>query len=141
MEFSRRKKESKDAEKSALFEQPEVSENLLTIKHKIAIISGKGGVGKSTVSANLASALSLMNSVRVGLLDADIDGPNIPKLLGIENHQIVKIDGKIIPTQKDDNLKVISMALLIREKDIPVIWRGPMKANAIRQFLGDVGLL
>jgi len=67
-----------------------------------------------------------------------IDGPNIPKLLGIENQEIVKIDGKIIPTQKDDNLKVISMALLIRDKDIPVIWRGPMKANAIRQFLGDV---
>jgi len=138
MEFSRRKKESKDAEKSALFEQPDVSENLKTIKHKIAILSGKGGVGKSTVSANLASALSLMNSVRVGLLDADIDGPNIPKLLGIENHQIFTIDGKIIPVSVADNLKVISMAFLLRDKDIPVIWRGPMKANAIKQFLGDV---
>jgi ATP-binding protein involved in chromosome partitioning len=79
-----------------------------------------------------------MNSIRVGLLDADIDGPNIPKLLGIENQEIVTIDGKIIPTQKADNLKVISMAFLLRGKDIPVIWRGPMKANAIRQFLGDV---
>ena len=138
MEFSRRKKESKDSEEKPLFEQPDVSENLKTIKHKIAILSGKGGVGKSTVSANLASALSLMNSVRVGLLDADIDGPNIPKMLGIENHQIVTRDGKIIPVSVADNLKVISMAFLLRDKDIPVIWRGPMKANAIKQFLGDV---
>ena len=138
MEFSRRKKENKDSEEKPLFEQPDVSENLKTIKHKIAIISGKGGVGKSTVSANLASALSLMNSVRVGLLDADIDGPNIPKLLGIENQEVFTRDGKIIPVSVADNLKVISMAFLLRDKDIPVIWRGPMKANAIRQFLGDV---
>jgi Mrp family chromosome partitioning ATPase len=138
MNFSKRKQENNDSEAKTLFEPPEVADNLKTIKHKIAIISGKGGVGKSTVSANLASALALMNSIRVGLLDADIDGPNIPKMLGIENHQIVTRDGKIIPVSVADNLKVISMAFLLRDKDIPVIWRGPMKANAIRQFLGDV---
>ncbi|MFQ6040967.1 MAG: P-loop NTPase [Candidatus Poribacteria bacterium] len=138
MEFSRRKRKGKDIEENPLFEQPDVSENLKAIKHKIAVISGKGGVGKSTVSANLAAALSQKDGVRVGLLDADIDGPNIPKLLGIENHQIFTVGGKIAPAPVAENLKVISMAFLLRDKDIPVIWRGPMKANAIRQFLGDV---
>jgi len=138
MELFRRKREGKDTEENPLFEQPDVSENLKAIKHKIAVISGKGGVGKSTVSANLAAALSQKDSVRVGLLDADIDGPNIPKLLGIENHQIFTVGGKIVPASVTENLKVISMAFLLRDKDIPVIWRGPMKANAIRQFLGDV---
>ncbi|MBM3241133.1 Mrp/NBP35 family ATP-binding protein [Candidatus Poribacteria bacterium] len=138
MEFSRRKKESKDAEKSPLFEQPDVSKNLAAIKHKIAVISGKGGVGKSTVSANFAVALSQRNSVRVGLLDADIDGPNIPKMLRIEEQQISIVDGKIMPVSVSENLKVISMAFLLQDKNMPVIWRGPMKASAIRQFLGDV---
>jgi Mrp family chromosome partitioning ATPase len=67
-----------------------------------------------------------------------IDGPNIPKLLGIENQEVFTRDGKIIPVSVADNFKVISMAFLLQDKDIPVIWRGPMKANAIRQFLGDV---
>lgn len=138
MELFRRKREGKDAEENSPFEQPDVSENLKAIKHKIAVISGKGGVGKSTVSANLAAALSQKDGVRVGLLDADIDGPNIPKLLGIENQEIFTVDGKIVPASVAENLKVISMAFLLRDKDIPVIWRGPMKANAIRQFLGDV---
>jgi Mrp family chromosome partitioning ATPase len=83
------------------------------------------------------------------LLDADIDGPNIPKMLGIEEHQISIVDGKIMPVLVpsftkgglggiSENLKVISMAFLLQDKNMPVIWRGPMKANAIRQFLGDV---
>jgi Mrp family chromosome partitioning ATPase len=138
MEFSRRKRESGNVEAKPSFEQPDVSANLKTVKHKIAIISGKGGVGKSTVSVNLAAALSLRNGIKVGLLDADIDGPNIPKMLGIEDGKIFVADGKITPAAVEENLKVISMEFLLQDKNIPVIWRGPMKANVIRQFLGDV---
>jgi Mrp family chromosome partitioning ATPase len=138
MEFSRRKRESGNVEAKPSLEQLDVSANLKTVKHKIAIISGKGGVGKSTVSVNLAAALSLRNGIKVGLLDADIDGPNIPKMLGIEDGKIFVADGKITPAAVEKNLKVISMAFLLQDKNIPVIWRGPMKANVIRQFLGDV---
>ena len=139
MAFSKRQKEDEQEERANIPGQTDVSDNLKTIEHKIAVISGKGGVGKSTVSANLAIALSQENNLQVGLLDADIDGPNIPQLLGIDNQPITVMNGKIQPASSFDNLRVISMAFLIQDKNTPVIWRGPMKANAIRQFLGDVG--
>jgi Mrp family chromosome partitioning ATPase len=114
-----------------------VMENLQKIKHKIVIMSGKGGVGKSTVATNLAFSLS-MNGNDVGLLDVDIHGPNIPKMLGIEEERITG-DGKgIFPIMVPPNLKVMSMAFLLSTKDTPVIWRGPVKMGAIRQFLGEV---
>ena len=84
MAFSKRQKGDKQEERANIPGRSDVSDNLKTIEHKIAVISGKGGVGKSTVSANLAIALSQKNALRVGLLDADIDGPNIPQLLGLE---------------------------------------------------------
>ncbi len=114
-----------------------VKDNLKKIKHKIVVMSGKGGVGKSTVATNLAFALS-MNGYEVGLLDVDINGPDIAKMLNIENERLVGGDDGMIPIIVPPHLKVISMAFLIEDRDTPVIWRGPLKMQAIRQFIGDV---
>ncbi|MFH0966848.1 MAG: Mrp/NBP35 family ATP-binding protein [Methanobacteriota archaeon] len=108
----------------------------LDVKHVILVLSGKGGVGKSTVAVNLAYALS-NHGRQVGLLDLDIHGPNIPKMLGLEEHQLSSENNKIIPVRVTGSLQVISMAFLLPEKHSPVVWRGAMKANAIRQFLED----
>jgi Mrp family chromosome partitioning ATPase len=106
------------------------------IKHKIIIASGKGGVGKSTVSVNLARALQL-EGFKVGILDADITGPNIPKLLGIEDQSLVMGDEGIRPADAG-GIKAASMALVLSSTDSPVVWRGPMKMAAIKQFIQDV---
>ncbi|NLV26744.1 MAG: Mrp/NBP35 family ATP-binding protein [Methanomicrobiales archaeon] len=108
----------------------------IDVKHVILVLSGKGGVGKSTVSVNLAYALS-MKGMQVGLLDLDIHGPNVPKMLGLEKHQLMSENNKIVPVKVNENLQVISMAFLLPHRNSPVIWRGPMKSNAIRQFLED----
>ncbi|MDP7264284.1 MAG: Mrp/NBP35 family ATP-binding protein [Candidatus Thermoplasmatota archaeon] len=114
-----------------------IVDKLTNIKHKIAIMSGKGGVGKTTVAVNLAFSLAF-SGAKVGLLDVDINGPNVPKMLGIEDEKLGGIDGAIEPVVVSKNLKVVSMAFLLAERDMPVIWRGPVKMQAIRQFLGDV---
>ncbi len=115
-----------------------VAENLSNIKHKIIVLSGKGGVGKSTVSANLALALA-NKGYQVGLLDSDFHGPSIPKILGVEDKKpFITEDGKIEPIDVTDNLKVISMGFFLDDRDSPVIWRGPLKMSAVRQFIGDV---
>ena len=106
------------------------------IKHKIIIASGKGGVGKSTVSVNLARALQ-MKGRRVGILDADITGPDIPKLLGIEEAKLAQGREGIEPAQAG-GIKAASMALILSSRDSPVVWRGPMKMAAIKQFVQDV---
>ena len=100
-------------------------------------MSGKGGVGKSTVSTNLAVALS-RDGFDVGLLDADIHGPNIPKMLGIEFSHVEGSGQGMIPVEVFPNLRVISMAFFIGDRDNPVVWRGPLKHSAISQFLGEV---
>lgn len=101
-------------------------------------MSGKGGVGKSTVAVNLAMALT-MRGKAVGLLDADIHGPSVPKMLGIQEMPITaNADGQMMPVRIPPNLKVISMAFLLQSKDSPVIWRGPVKMGALRQFLEEV---
>lgn len=109
----------------------------INVKHVIMVLSGKGGVGKSTVSVNLAYALST-HGFKVGLLDLDIHGPNIPKMLGIESHRLTTVGNKIEPVRVTGNLSVISMAFLLPDTSTPVIWRGPMKMSAIQQFLEDV---
>ena len=110
----------------------------ISVKHVVLILSGKGGVGKSTVAANLALAFS-NHGYQTGLLDLDIHGPDIPKMLGIEEAHLTSYDQKHIePVQVTGTLGVISMAFLLPEKTTPVIWRGPMKMGAIRQFLEDV---
>lgn len=111
--------------------------NLMRIKHKIIVTSGKGGVGKSTVSANIAMVLA-MRGYDVGLLDADIHGPNIPKMFHIEDAMLYADDEGIMPIIVPPSLKIMSMAFLIQDPDNPVIWRGPMKIGALRQFVADV---
>ncbi len=105
------------------------------IKNIIAVTSGKGGVGKTTVAVNLAVALSQLGA-KVGLLDSDITGPNVPLMLGLEDHQPKAKDNRIIPAESY-GIKCISMAFFVA-KDTPVIWRGPMLDKAVRQFLRDV---
>ena len=104
------------------------------VKNVIAVSSGKGGVGKSTVAVNLACALQ-KTGARVGILDADVYGPNVPLMLGVTGQPAV-VDKKIVPFERH-GLQVMSMALLVAE-DQPVIWRGPMLHSAVRQFLFDV---
>lgn len=106
------------------------------IKHKILIMSGKGGVGKSTVAVNLAVALSLAGK-KVGLLDVDIHGPSIPTMLKLTGEKIRSNDDKILPVPIGD-LKVMSIGFVMQEKDDAIIWRGPMKMGVIKQFLTDV---
>ena len=110
------------------------------IKHKILVLSGKGGVGKSTVAAGLALSLA-RKGLKVGLMDIDITGPNIPKMLGLEDMDLNVEDGQIFPAKGPHGVKVISMAFLIEDPDKPVIWRGPIKLGAIQQFIGDVAWL
>ena len=114
-----------------------INQKLDKIKHKIVVLSGKGGVGKSTVSTNLALALS-KEGYKVELLDADIHGPSIPKMLGLENQRMTPSEKGIEPVNAQKNLKVVSMAFLLQDRDSPVIWRGPLKMGVIKQFLGDV---
>jgi ATP-binding protein involved in chromosome partitioning len=104
------------------------------VKNVIAVSSGKGGVGKSTVAVNLACALQ-RTGARVGILDADVYGPNVPLMLGVKGQPTV-VDKKIVPFERH-GLQIMSMALLVAE-DQPVIWRGPMLHSAVRQFLFDV---
>ena len=118
-------------------EEAKVSKALARIKNRILVFSGKGGVGKSTVAANLALALSLRGK-KVGALDVDFHGPNLAKMLGVEDKKMDVSGGGIKPVQVNENLKLVSMSFLIQDPDMPVIWRGPMKMKVIQQFLGDV---
>ena len=115
-----------------------IRENMAQIKHKIIIMSGKGGVGKSTVATNLSFGLAA-NGFKVGIMDTDIHGPSLGKMLGIEG-QFVQPSEKgpgLIPIEVK-GIKVITMASLLQDADAPVIWRGPLKMGAIKQFLGDI---
>jgi Mrp family chromosome partitioning ATPase len=109
---------------------------LCRIRRKIVVLSGKGGVGKSTVAVNLATAL-MLSGKRVGLLDVDIHGPSIPTMLGLEHETIQACDGGMLPIELGE-LKVMSLGFLLQNQDDAVIWRGPMKAGVIKQFLKDV---
>jgi ATP-binding protein involved in chromosome partitioning len=109
------------------------------IKHKVVILSGKGGVGKSMIAANLAIVLVKKGHPgRVGILDADITGPSIPKILGLGRRPLSPGARGVLPPTSPSGVKVISMDLLLRDDDTPVTWRGPLRSTAIRQFIGDV---
>ncbi len=118
-------------------EKIDVGKNLEKVKHKIVVLSGKGGVGKSTISSNLALYLS-KKGYKTGILDSDIHGPSIPKIMGLEDERGVMKNNLIQPIKTSEGLKIMSMGYLLPDKDSPVIWRGPMKMGAIRQLLGQV---
>lgn len=115
-----------------------LQENLQKIKNKIVVLSGKGGVGKSTVSVNLAYALTL-SGYKVGIIDVDIHGPSVVKMTGIEGKMLTaKHDNRPEPVAVVDNLYVMSVGSIIEHPDDPIIWRGPMKMGVIKQFLQDI---
>jgi Mrp family chromosome partitioning ATPase len=112
-------------------------QSLTKIKNKIMVMSGKGGVGKSSVSVNLAIALA-EKGFRVGLMDVDIHGPDIPRMLGVSGMMGADGNKKLNPLRYSDKLAAVSIESLMTNKDDAVIWRGPVKHGAIRQFIGDV---
>jgi len=107
------------------------------IRHTFIVLSGKGGVGKSTVAVNLALSLSL-RGMRTGILDVDIHGPSVPKLLGLTGMRVGVSGEEIIPLELYGHIKVVSMGLLLSGNEQAVIWRGPLKASVIRQFVQNV---
>lgn len=127
-----------EQQKQIIEQEIKLSKNLGQIKHKIAVMSGKGGVGKSTVAANLAETLQKLG-FKTGILDADIHGPNIPKMLGLEGKDLfINEDHAMIPVEAPSGLKVMSMAFMLDSIDTPIIWRGPQKTGSIKQLIADV---
>jgi ATP-binding protein involved in chromosome partitioning len=128
-----------DQRKKQYEQELKLKQKLSKIKHKIAIISGKGGVGKSTVTANLAMAFARQRQGRIGVLDADIHGPCIPKMLGLKGYTLRGgPGGMMFPVVGRFGVKVVSMDFLLPNDEAPVIWRGPLKMRAIQQFLSDI---
>lgn len=118
-------------------ERRQLAQRLSKIRHKILILSGKGGVGKSTVAANLAVHLASAGN-SVGLLDVDVHGPSIPRLLGLQGSPVRARENMLLPVQYSEKLRVMSIGFLLQHQDDAVIWRGPMKYGVIKQFLKDV---
>jgi Mrp family chromosome partitioning ATPase len=120
---------------AAMRERMKMAQRMSKIKHKIVVMSGKGGVGKTTVASNLACVLA--EDGRVGLVDADVTGPDVAKIMGVEDAQVQATDTGMEPTIGPKGVKVISMAQLI-DRDTAVVWRGPLKIKALKQMLSDV---
>ena len=114
-----------------------IIQNMKRIKHKLIVASGKGGVGKSTVATNLAATLAAAGH-KVGILDMDLTGPNVPLMLGVKAGAMIEGPNGLVPVQVTPNLSCISMQFLLSDPDQAVIWRGPIKMQIIGQFLGDV---
>ena len=114
-----------------------INESLALIKNKFLVMSGKGGVGKTSAAANLAVALS-KKGAKVGLMDVDLHGPDIPRMLGLKGLLDISADNRMVPKAYSDNLKVVSIESLSQDPDDAVIWRGPLKMHVIRQFISDV---
>ena len=114
-----------------------IRERMSKVKYKIAVMSGKGGVGKTTVSVNLAYSLA-MKGYKVGLLDADIYGPDVPIATGIKNQIPMVMDNLIIPIKGPLGVRIMSIQFLLEQEDQPIIWMGPLVAKAIQQFIAQV---
>lgn len=130
------KKQEQNENSEAYADRRRLQARLCRIRHKIVVLSGKGGVGKSTVATNLAVHL-MLSGQRVGLLDVDIHGPSIPQMLHLDHARVVG-DGEALLPLEYSGLKVMSIGFLLPNADDPVVWRGPMKMTVIRQFLEDV---
>ncbi len=127
-----------EQQKQMIEQEIKISKHLGKIKYKIAVMSGKGGVGKSTIAANLAEAFQ-NKGFKTGILDADIHGPNIPKMLGVEGYFIsIDDEGLMVPVESESGIEVMSMAFLLDDKETPIIWRGPQKTGTIKQLIADV---
>jgi ATP-binding protein involved in chromosome partitioning len=124
-----------NAEKNA--QELRIKGNLSRIKNRIAIVSGKGGVGKSTVTAGIALELA-KSGHKVGVLDADVSGPNMPHLFNIETEKMTGDANGLLPVEAAYGIKVASVEFLITSSDSPVVWRGPMRSSLVNQFLADV---
>ncbi len=114
-----------------------IKTSLSRIKHKICVLSGKGGVGKSSVSANLAASLS-KKGYNVGLMDVDVHGPSIGQMFNMTELLDISSSQLLLPKQVSDNLKVVSVQALMQDRDQAIIWRGPAKTGMIQQFVGSV---
>ncbi|MBW1895967.1 MAG: Mrp/NBP35 family ATP-binding protein, partial [Deltaproteobacteria bacterium] len=114
-----------------------IAESLGVIKNKLLVMSGKGGVGKTSVAANLAVALS-KKGAKVGLMDIDLHGPDIPRMLGLKGLLDIGQNNLMVPKPYSKNLRVVSIESLSQDPDEAVIWRGPLKMHVIRQFISDV---
>lgn len=122
---------------SPLEQRMKARENMDRIKHKILVMSGKGGVGKTSVAVNLAHAFHAIG-LRAGIMDVDIHGPNVPLMCGVEGAQAQVVDGRVVPVTTAGGVKVVSMSFFIPSAQEAVIWRGPVKMGAIQQFMSDV---
>jgi ATP-binding protein involved in chromosome partitioning len=118
-------------------EQDAVQHRMALIRHKVLILSGKGGVGKSSVAANISVGLA-MKGLTTGLVDIDIHGPSIPKILGLEGSLLVQDGEALVPVGYDGFLAVMSVGFLLPDRNNALIWRAPLKHGIIKQFLGDV---
>ena len=122
---------------TAAMQNKVLTQNLKDVRHKLFVMSGKGGVGKSSVTVNLATALG-SRGFTVGILDVDIHGPSVPRLLGASASVMADENGKMLPVPCGERMSLISMDSFLKDKDTAILWRGPKKTGAIRQFLTDV---
>ncbi len=129
--------QAQDQQKSREIQEQALKDTLARIKHKFLVMSGKGGVGKTSVSVNIAIALA-NQGYQVGLMDVDLHGPDVPRMLGLEGMVGAGRNEKLAPMPYSDNLRAISIESLMPNKDDAVIWRGPLKHSAISQFISDV---
>lgn len=122
---------------SAALQNKALTHNLEGIRHRLFVMSGKGGVGKSSVTVNLAAGLAA-RGYKVGILDVDLHGPSVPRLLGVSAPVMADREGRMLPVPCGENLCLISMDAFLKDRDTAILWRGPKKTGAIRQFLSDV---
>jgi ATP-binding protein involved in chromosome partitioning len=138
-DVEKRNMEQEARKKAYEEEQRKLKARTSKIRHKIAVISGKGGVGKSTVTVNLAMAFAMHGyAYSVGVLDADITGPCVPKIIGLHGQKLQAGPAGVFPAMGPLGIKVVSMDFLLPSDEAPVIWRGPLKMKAISQFLSDI---